>query len=84
MNLDTDYRLISDAYNFILQKKLPMRNKKRAQRSKEWINVSYWKDVGQALQGYARCAARPQVGLTSFSRLSALSAHKLRLLGSNV
>ena len=50
MNLDTDYRLISDDYNFILQKKLPMRNKKRAQRSKEWINVGYWEAMCEPLE----------------------------------
>ncbi|MCH8319732.1 MAG: hypothetical protein IH790_02090 [Acidobacteria bacterium] len=74
MNLDKNYRLISDDYNFILQKKLPMRNKKRAQRSRGWKNIGYWKDVGQALQAHARGVARSKLPntLTSFSRLSTL------------
>ena len=54
---------------------LPMRNKKRVQRGREWKNVGYWKDLGQALQAYSRCLARaklPITFLTSFSRLSML------------
>ena len=55
MNLDSKYRLISDDFNFILQRK-----RKRAKRSKsdEWQNVGYWQDLGQALQAYSRCVKR--------------------------
>ncbi len=73
--LDNNYQLISDDDNYILQKKLPMRNKKRVQRGREWKNVGYWKDLAQALQAYSRCLARaklPITFLTSFSRLSML------------
>ncbi len=58
MNLDKSYRLISDEHNFILQRKVPLRTKKRAGKTKEWKNVGYWKDVGQALASYARHSIR--------------------------
>jgi len=58
MNLDKNYRLISDDFNFILQRKVPLSSKKRAGKTKEWRNVGYWKDVGQALASYARQSIR--------------------------
>jgi len=57
MNLDRNYQLISDEHNFILQRKVPLR-KKRAGKTKDWRNVGYWKDVGQALANYARQSIR--------------------------
>jgi len=54
MKLDKNYRLISDEHNFILQRKVPLRTKKRAGKTKEWRNVGYWRDLGQALASYAR------------------------------
>ncbi len=71
MKLDSNYQLISDDYNYILQKKLPKRNKERAKRSREWRNVGYWKDLGQALQAYARCVTRAKLP-TTFDELLAL------------
>ena len=55
LNLDNNYRLISDEYNYILQRK-----RKRAKRSKanEWQNIGYWQDRGQALEAYSRCVKR--------------------------
>jgi len=41
LNLDKNYRLISDEHNFILQRKVPLRTKKRAGKTKEWRNVGY-------------------------------------------
>ncbi len=69
--LDNFYQLISDDDNDILQKKLPMRNKKRAQRGREWKNVGYWNDLGQALPAYSRCLARAKLPKT-FDELLAL------------
>jgi len=64
MNLDKNYRLISDDHNFILQRKVPLRSKKRAGKTKEWRNVGYWKDVGQALASYARQSIRDDMPST--------------------
>ena len=58
MNLDKNYRLTSDEHNFILQRKVPLRTKKRAGKTKEWKNVGYWRDLGQALASYARRSIR--------------------------
>ncbi len=61
MILDKNYRLISDDFNFILQRK-----RKRAKRSKasEWQNIGYWKDLGQALAAYSRCVTRASLPST--------------------
>ncbi len=53
MKLDKNYRLISDDLDFILQRKVPQTTH-RAGKTKEWKNIGYWKDVGQALASYAR------------------------------
>jgi len=71
MILDKNYRLISDELNFILQRKVPLRSKKRAGKTKEWKNVGYWKDVGQALASYARQSIRDDMPST-LSKLLAL------------
>ncbi len=64
MILDKHYRLISDDFNFILQRKVPIRSKKRAGKTKEWKNIGYWKDVGQALASYARQSIRDDMPST--------------------
>ncbi len=63
MNLDSNHRLISDDFNFILQRK-----RKRAKNSKanEWQTLGYWKDLGQALAAYSRCVTR--ASLPEYSR----------------
>ncbi len=71
MNLDSKHRLISDEHNFILQRKGPLRTKKRAGKTKEWKNVGYWKDVGQALASYARQSIRDDMP-SSLNKLLAL------------
>ncbi len=64
MKLDNNYRLISDEHNFILQRKVPLRTKKRAGKTKEWRNVGYWRDLGQALASYARRSIRDDMPST--------------------
>ncbi len=70
MKLDKNYRLISDEHNFILQRKVPLRSKKRAGKTKEWKNVGYWKDVGQALASYARQSIRDDMPSTLMKLLA--------------
>ncbi len=57
MKLDNKHRLISDDFNFILQRRIPP-TKKRKERSREWQNIGYWCDLGQALQSYSRLRTR--------------------------
>jgi len=64
MKLDKNYQLISDEHNFILQRRIPLRSKKRAGKTKEWRNIGYWKDVGQALASYARQITRDDMPST--------------------
>jgi len=79
MKLDSNYQLISDERNFILQRKVPLRTKKRAGKTKEWKNVGYWKDVGQALASYARQSIRDDMPST-LNELLALE----RALGAQI
>ncbi len=57
MKLDNKHRLISDDFNFILQRRIPP-TKKRKERSRAWQTLGYWKDLGQALQSYSRLRTR--------------------------
>jgi len=57
MKLDSKHRLISDDFNFILQRRIPP-TKKRKERSREWQTLGYWRDLGQALQSYSRLRTR--------------------------
>ncbi len=79
MKLDKHHQLVSDERNFILQRKVPLRTKKRAGKTKEWKNVGYWKDVGQALASYARQSIRDDMPST-LNELLALE----RALGAQI
>ena len=79
MKLDKNYRLISDEHNFILQRRVLLRSKKRAGKTKEWRNVGCWKDVGQALASYARQSIRDDMPST-LNKLLALE----RALGAQI
>ncbi len=57
MVLDKNHQLICDDYNFILQRRISP-TKKRKERSREWHNIGYWCDLGQALQSYSRLRTR--------------------------
>ena len=60
VELDEKYRIVSDEYNFILQKRTdPSRgpNTRRGKKLKKrggWKDVGYWKDLGQLLLSYSR------------------------------
>ncbi len=79
MKLDKNYRLISDEHNFILQRKVPLLSQKRAGKTKEWKNVGYWRDLGQALASYARRSIRDDMP-SSLKKLLALE----RALGAQI
>ncbi len=60
LDLDEKYRIVSDEYNFILQKRTnPKRgpNTRKGKKLKKrggWTDVGYWKDLGQLLLSYSR------------------------------
>ncbi len=76
MILDKTYQLISDDFNFILQRK-----RKRAKHSKanEWQNIGYWQDIGQALQAYSRCVTRASLPTTLDELLQLQHAHSTQI-----
>ncbi len=76
MNLDNNYRLTADDFNFILQRK-----RKRAKNSKanEWQNIGYWQDLGQALEAYSRCVARASLPTTLEELLQLQHAHSTQI-----
>ncbi len=60
LDLDGKYRIVSDEYNFILQKRTdPKRgpNTRKGKKLKKfggWKDVGYWQDLGQLLLSYSR------------------------------
>ena len=60
LNLDEKYRIVSDKYNFILQKKTDpkrgpnTRKGKKLRKTGGWKDVGYWQDLGQLLLSYSR------------------------------
>ena len=60
LNLDGRYRIVSDEYNFILQKRTDpspgpnTRKGKKLNKTGGWKDVGYWKDLGQLLLSYSR------------------------------
>ena len=57
---DEKYRIVSDEYNFILQKRTDpsrgpnTRKGKKLRKTGGWKDVGYWKDLGQLLLSYSR------------------------------
>jgi len=60
LDLDDRYRIVSDEYNFILQKRTDpqrgphTRKGKKLNKTGGWKDVGYWKDLGQLLLSYSR------------------------------
>ncbi len=60
LDLDEKYRIVSDEYNFILQKRTDpkrgpnTRKGKMLKKTGGWKDVGYWKDLGQLLLSYSR------------------------------
>ena len=68
LQLDDNYRIVSDEHNFILQRKAdPNKNPRKGRKAKEtqWKNLGYWKDLSQLLASYTREVLRGQTGKTS-------------------
>ncbi len=60
LDLDEKYRIVSDEYNFILQKRTDpsrgpnTRKGKKLNKTGGWKDVGYWQDLGQLLLSYSR------------------------------
>ena len=75
LQLDDNYRIVSDEHNFILQRKAnPKKNPRKCKKAQEagdqWRNIGYWKDVSQLLSAYTRQVLRANPGKTSLTALS--------------
>ena len=75
LQLDDNYRIVSDEHNFILQRKSdPNKNPRKGGKAKaaidQWKNLGYWKDLSQLLASYSRQVLRVEIGDTSLKALS--------------
>ena len=68
LDLDENFRVLSDEYNFILQKRTDpkrgpnTRKGKKLNKTGGWKDVGYWKDLGQLLLSYSRQKLRASRG----------------------
>jgi len=92
LQLDENYRIISDERNFILQrksdpKKNPRKSKKAKAASDQWKNLGYWKDLSQLLASYSRQVLRTEIGTPPSKPYLVISEPSRKLssgLGSSV
>ena len=75
LQIDDNYRIVSDEHNFILQRKAdPKKNPRKGKKAKavtdQWKNLGYWKDLSQLLASYTREVLRGQTGKTSLTAIS--------------
>ena len=75
LQLDDNYRIVSDEHNFILQRKAdpnknPRKGKKARKAPEQWKNLGYWADLSQLLSSYSREALRMEIGQTTLKDLS--------------
>ena len=75
LQLDDNYRILSDERNFILQRKAdpeknPRKNRKVKEATDQWKNLGCWKDLSQLLSSCTRPALRSEIGKTSFKVLN--------------
>ena len=75
LQLDDNYRIATDEYNFILQRKMdPEKNPRKGKRAKtsaeKWKNIGYWGDLSQLLASYTRQVLRTEIDDTNLEDLS--------------
>ncbi len=66
LQIDDNYRIVSDERNFILQrkadpKKNPRKGRKAKKATEQWRNVGHWKDLSQLLASYTRQVLRTEI-----------------------
>jgi len=75
LQLDNNYRIVSDERNFTLQRKAnPKKNPRKGKKAKaatdQWKNLGYWKDLSQLLASDSRDVLRRETGKTTLKDLS--------------
>ncbi len=75
LQLDDNYRIVSDEPNFILQKRTdpekdPRKGRKAKEATDQWKNIGYWQDLSQLLASYSRQVLRTEIGNTTLTALS--------------
>ena len=75
LQLDDNYRIVSDEHNFTLQrksdpKKNPRKGKWAQEAGDQWKNIGYWQDLSQLLASYTRQVLRSEIGNTTLQTLS--------------
>ncbi len=75
LQIDDNYRIATDEYNFILQRKMdpeknPRKGKGTRTSAEKWKNIGYWGDLSQLLASYTRQVLRTEIGDTTLKALS--------------
>ncbi len=75
LQLEHNYRIATDEYNFILQRRMdpeknPRKGKKASTSAGRWKNIGYWGDLAQVLASYTRQVLRTEIGDTTLKALS--------------
>ncbi len=75
LQLDNNYRITTEEYNFILQRKMdpeknPRKGKKANTSAEKWKNIGYWGDLSQLLASYTRQVLRTEIGDTTLKAIS--------------
>jgi len=75
LQLDDNYRIVSDEHNFTLQRKAnPKKNPRKSQKATKttdpWKNIGFWQDLSQLLTSYTRKVLRGKTGKASLTALS--------------
>jgi len=89
LDLDEKYRIVSDEYNFILQKRTDpkrgpnTRKGKKLRKTGGWKDVGYWQDLGQLLLSYSRQKFRASrvTNIEEFCRLLETLREESRAIG---
>jgi len=89
LDLDEKYRIVSDEYNFILQKRTDpsrgpnTRKGKKLNKTGGWKDVGYWQDLGQLLLSYSRqkCRASRVTNMGEVCRLLETLIKEIRAIG---
>ncbi len=75
LQIDDNYRITTDEYNFILQRKMdpeknPRKGKGARTSAEKWKNIGYWGDLSQLLASYTRQVLRTEIGDTTLKAIS--------------
>jgi len=89
LDLDEKFRIVSDEYNFILQKRTdPSRGPntpkgKKLKKTGGWKDVGYWSDLGQLLLSYSRQTLRASgvANMDEVCRLLETLREEIRAIG---